>query len=490
MNYKVGMDIGFWILGFWEVLIFNTTSIYEIMYIYFLKPLKMKTLIFVLFVIGASTILVAKPGNFQISGQVQNHLEPTINITYINNKKMASANLDAEGNFSISAAIEEGYYLLSYGRNTSYLYLHPNDHLKLTFDANHFENTLMFIGRGAERNNYLAKKSAVGAKLTEDLDAFYKVDEASYLSNIENIKNTHTASLAKYDVEAFFKKAELKSLEYQRLLSIQNYKSNYKFYIGEVIIPSSDFYLPLESLDLNDEDDYKTQPYYRYVVNSLWSDRIDAAADVDGMLAVFRQVRSNDLATSLVNGFYSEISTNKERSKDYLDLIKRITKQKRYIEAAEKKYQESLNAQGLNKGAVSPNFSFENLDGHTVNLHDLKGKYVYIDIWATWCSPCLKQVPYLKELEERYRDEEIVFVSISVDKNEFKDAWKQMIADKQLGGLQLFADKSFDSDFLEAYAVNSIPRFILIDPEGKIVDPEAPQPSFARTKTLLDELLN
>ena len=64
-----------------------------------------------------------------------------------------------------------------------------------------------------------------------------------------------------------------------------------------------------------------------------------------------------------------------------------------------------------------------------------------------------------------------------------------MVIDKKLGGLQLFADKSFDSAFMDAYAVNSIPRFILIDPEGKIVNTQAPRPSFDATKVLLDGLL-
>ena len=99
-------------------------------------------------------------------------------------------------------------------------------------------------------------------------------------------------------------------------------------------------------------------------------------------------------------------------------------------------------------------------------------------------------MPYLKQLEKRYHDKNVAFVSISVDKKEVKATWKQMVADKQLGGLQLFADKSFDSAFMDAYAVNSIPRFILIDPEGKIVNPEAPRPSFDKTRALLDGLLN
>ncbi|WP_299115376.1 TlpA disulfide reductase family protein [uncultured Winogradskyella sp.] len=142
------------------------------------------------------------------------------------------------------------------------------------------------------------------------------------------------------------------------------------------------------------------------------------------------------------------------------------------------------------KGDTSPVFSYESVDGKIISLEDLKGKYVYIDVWATWCSPCIKQVPYLRVLEERYHNKNIVFVSISVDKEKVKDTWKQFIIDKQLGGIQLFADKSFDSDFMNAYAVNSIPRFILIDPEGKIIDSEAPRPSFEKTRVLLDELLN
>ena len=122
-------------------------------------------------------------------------------------------------------------------------------------------------------------------------------------------------------------------------------------------------------------------------------------------------------------------------------------------------------------------------------MSDFRGKYVYIDVWATWCSPCIKQVPYLKALEEDYRDKNIVFVSISVDKEAVKSTWKQMVADEELEGVQLFSDNSFDSEFMDAYAVNSIPRFILIDPDGKIVDQEAPRPSFKKTRDLFDEIL-
>lgn len=450
----------------------------------------MKTTTNLIIALFFSFSVFASSGKVKISGTVKNVTASTVSILQLNNQSLVSAELDAQGNFEMSTKLEDGYYFLQYGRNMMHVYLYPKDELVITFDAENFDNSLSYAGKGAERNNYLANKAVVDASLTEDLQAFYKVDETTYLKNLDNVKSRHLDSLSNYAVEDFFEIAEKKSLEYDRLLSIQNYKTSYKFYLGEEINPSDDFYKPIEKVKLDNEEDYQKQPYYRYLVNSVWSKRIAAESTVDGMLKVFRKVPSQPIAISLVNGFYSDISSEEGRAKDYLDLIKRITTYKPFVEAAEKKYEEVVNAQGLSKGADSPVFSYESVDGKTVSLSDFKGKYVYIDVWATWCAPCLSQVPYLKALEARYHDKNIVFVSISVDKKEVKDKWKKMIADKGLGGVQLFADKSFDSDFMNAYAVNSIPRFILIDPDGKILDTEAPRPSFDKTKTLLDSLLN
>ncbi|WP_127845677.1 TlpA family protein disulfide reductase [Psychroflexus aestuariivivens] len=449
----------------------------------------MLRIISTIFSILISFSLHAKSGKATISGQIENHTSSSIRISHLNNQKLVSAELDEQGNFKMTTKIEDGFYFLKYGRNTSLIYLYPKDKLDITFDAKDYKSTLTFNGKGATRNNYLVNKDKLESELTKDLEAFYKVNEEDFLKNIQEIKKVHLSALSEYEVEKIFKTAEKKSLEYNRLLSIQNYESNYKFYLGEEITVSKDFTNPIKSLDLKNKEDYKKQPYYRYLVNSVWSERIDEAKDVGGMLNVLRNIKSQDLLVSLVNGAYSKISSNKERAKDYLDLIKQVTTHELFIERAEKKYQETVRFESLKKGNISPEFSYENVNGEIISLKDLKGKYVYIDVWATWCAPCLKQIPYLKKLEHTYKDNNIVFVSISVDKKEVKKTWKQTIKDKKLTGIQLFADKSFDSDFMNAYAVNSIPRFILIDPKGKIINPEAPRPSFEKTKTLLDQLL-
>ena len=139
--------------------------------------------------------------------------------------------------------------------------------------------------------------------------------------------------------------------------------------------------------------------------------------------------------------------------------------------------------------SVSPSFDFENHKGGKTKLEDLKGKYVYIDVWATWCGPCRQEIPFLQKTEEAYHGKNIEFVSISVDVMKDKEKWNKFVTDKNLGGIQLLADKDWKSDFVQGYKINGIPRFILIDPNGVVVDADAARPSSPKLKEQLDGLL-
>lgn len=134
----------------------------------------------------------------------------------------------------------------------------------------------------------------------------------------------------------------------------------------------------------------------------------------------------------------------------------------------------------------APGFSFASIDGKQISLEDLKGKFVYVDIWATWCRPCLMQIPTLKEVEERYRDKNIEFVSISVDRESDQQKWRKMVEEKQLGGLQLYAGSN--SEFHNNYQISSIPRFLLIGKEGELIDGNAPRPLNHQTNGVNEEL--
>jgi len=127
------------------------------------------------------------------------------------------------------------------------------------------------------------------------------------------------------------------------------------------------------------------------------------------------------------------------------------------------------------KGMPSPTFeNYENIKNTKTSLSDLKGKYVYIDVWATWCGPCIGEIPALKKLNKNYTGKNVTFVSLSVDDdenhkwswNKAKKAWKKLVNNEELTGVQLIAPKGFKSKFVKDYKIYGIPRFILIDPDG------------------------
>ena len=149
---------------------------------------------------------------------------------------------------------------------------------------------------------------------------------------------------------------------------------------------------------------------------------------------------------------------------------------------------EKLKQKKLNN-TQAPSFDYENHAGGKTKLEDLRGKYVYIDVWATWCGPCRAEIPSLQKIEEKYHDKKIAFVSISVDEQKDYEKWKKFVVEKQLGGIQLYADKNWMSDFIKAFGINSIPRFILIDPTGKVVNADADRPSNPKLQEQLDALL-
>lgn len=177
---------------------------------------------------------------------------------------------------------------------------------------------------------------------------------------------------------------------------------------------------------------------------------------------------------------------NKELDTAFVSVQKKgLTGLKKYLDNsfADKQYL----ANTLAKGKPSPKFeNYENFKGGTTSLDDLKGKYVYIDMWATWCQPCKNEIPFLQKVEKKYHGKNIEFVSISVDQKKDYEVWKKMVADMNLSGVQLYSNR--DKAFSGAYRVNSIPRFILLDPQGNIIDANAPRPSSPKLIELFNSL--
>ncbi len=194
-----------------------------------------------------------------------------------------------------------------------------------------------------------------------------------------------------------------------------------------------------------------------------------------------------NLYTNIDSTLLASSKSQNQRMLDYLE--------KNYDKQHPVAKQRASLMEKITKGKPSPKFeNYENFKGGTTSLDDLKGKYVYIDLWATWCGPCIREIPSLQKTEKEYHDKNIEFVSISTDSDRRSGGtwekanakWKKFVTDKNLTGMQLWTGK--DIKFMQDYQVTGIPRFILLDPQGNIINNDAPRPSSPELKKLFTVL--
>jgi len=118
-------------------------------------------------------------------------------------------------------------------------------------------------------------------------------------------------------------------------------------------------------------------------------------------------------------------------------------------------------------GGIAPDIDLTTPDGKKETLYSLRGKYVLLDFWASWCGPCRKEIPCLKSIYERFKDKGFEIYSVSLDDK--KEAWTGAIQELNLPWIQVSSLKGWDCPVAKRYGVTSVPTMYLLNPEGKIV---------------------
>jgi peroxiredoxin len=118
-------------------------------------------------------------------------------------------------------------------------------------------------------------------------------------------------------------------------------------------------------------------------------------------------------------------------------------------------------------GAVLPNIELPDTEGKLISLESLRGKYVLVDFWASWCGPCVKEIPNLKKAYQKYHDKGFEILSISLDHE--KESWLNGIEKHELNWLNVSDLKVFGSPFVKQLAVAYVPHTFLLDPNGVII---------------------
>ena len=223
--------------------------------------------------------------------------------------------------------------------------------------------------------------------------------------------------------------------------------------------------------------------------------RIDSRSTTETLMANMKEATN-----TLLTGSYIANDTIKGEfmlsraglNKTYEDIMDYKKRYEKYLSTEDQKLRFNVILGKFDDNAAGHeaiDFKFRDINGKQVALSDLKGKVVYIDIWATWCGPCKHEIPFLGTLEEEYaKNKEMAFMSVSIDQERDLGKWKDMVKELNLKGIQLFAGDQ-KQQITSPYKINSIPRFMLVGKDGKMISADAPRPSSNSIRKVLDAAL-
>ncbi len=426
----------------------------------------------------------------------------TDNITF-NQVMVDSAALDKKGNFTMTFTWNQaGEATFAHGDEIAHVYLTPGDNLHLTLNTAQFDETLKFSGKGSAINNFLAQKylreeqlqmpRALAAKKTEN--DFVKFADSLRDADLAFVDNYFAKIKTANDADMVVANAQKAAVKYNWAASRLFYPNLHSYYnkLEEPYKPNESYYNFLEEMVSERENNNPTNAYLDFAES--YADYLTAKARAEdeelknepysktyfdvvthrftGKTKAFLQTQA------LYNGL--TMGGGADEVEPLMDSYQTQTaKWPEYVAIINKAYERAL---PLKSGNPAPDFTVTNLDGRKLKLSDYKGKVVFIDVWASWCGPCLGEIPHAKKLMDGLEDDDVVFLNVSVDQSE--KAWRDAIKKHDVKGNNVLANGAFKSDIAQSYNINAIPHYILIGRDGHIIKANAGRPS----TTALDEI--
>ena len=443
----------------------------------------------------AATLFACNPEPIaKISGTIANEAAEQIIVTNFLRDSADTISI-SEGTFSASIDVAEpGMYNLSNGKYGLQLYLKPGTDITINLDIEQLKagaySDIVISGKGSGESAFMLALRAKSNAVMKDLRNLLSLPADSFKTLM--VKHNEEVIGA---IDSFKRAGASSEHFYERISLIKKIENSEKYMYYDMyharLAPKDTLPIPDEFKTVGDEIPLDNKTYfeelktYKYFVLQKHDSKMgqfigdaelekgsveEANAKFDYLikLDVGQEVKDilgnrligsytyeNDQVKEVYASRYAEVIKDEKMISEFKDLLRKLS--------------------ALKPGSKAPTFAYRDINGDLVDSEELKGKVVYIDVWATWCGPCMREIPFLKKLEEELHGLDVAFVSISIDGD--KNAWQNMVAKKELKGYQLFAEGEWSSDIVKNYAIKGIPRFILIDKKGNLVNANADRPS-------------
>ncbi|PKR81702.1 hypothetical protein CW751_04025 [Brumimicrobium salinarum] len=433
-------------------------------------------------------------GQIHISGHITNAPDSgRFRIVFYNNhfefKELTAVDLPLNNKGKYSARFEwekPQEATLNVGDEYSDLFLSPGDSLHITANYEDFDATLQYKGKGEENNNYLAAQiqhffDKRAYRHSKNQDPF------EYLAYVDSIKNANIDFYYSFDTTLLTPGFKLHMQHYLNYRFIDP-RWMFKVDFSQFDENGNPFYKKLPAkyyqfiweLDLNDQKAFDDSRYsnalQRYIYEAMQKEDLLDSLNLNEDLPFYakryyfiKSAFSGKILDFQLTKFMHHYIPTKYENKHWVALMKdyKSTCQNQdYLAFIDNKFKR---IKQLTYGKKAPDFLLESLDGDTVSLTSFKGKVVFIDFWATWCSPCISAIPKMEVLVEQFKHEkEIIILFINVEDS--KSKWKKYLEENEIKGLHLYANKQKSKELFEKFSFSGIPHYVLIGKDGKIID--------------------
>ena len=404
--------------------------------------------------------------------------------------------VDASGNFSWTpsgtGSQEYGIRVAGYQPWRIPVYLTPGDREELDLSLLPDKTIkVKYAGNRATENEYrLAFSRLDELRIGYDLES-RKLSFADYKAQLEPIEHDLQILLEQIDdpeIKAHFRQKQ--HLWFQNRRTVYASVLAMRLREGEAT-PDENFNAFVQSLDVNDPKECNEYMVYEIIYWQQAQDsafrteerKIDYLNRLDHLVS--NQEMKNEFATKYMKMAISgELGRPLDKEiKRYNEICTDGTMRNQIAE----QYKEYLRVYGnLMPGKPAPDFELIDDKGEKCRLSDLKGTYVFVDVWATWCKGCVMEIPYMEKLQEHFaNDKRITLISISWDYTQ--KVWLDYLKKRPATWPQYMVDKENMDVMKKEYRISGIPRFMLIDPQGCLVSYNYERPSHPECVKMLEQ---
>jgi thiol-disulfide isomerase/thioredoxin len=375
--------------------------------------------------------------------------------------------------------LSAGYYALSIGRYRMMIFMSANDSVYIDWSLGGMGMPPVIrgtrIAENSMRESYVFQDYM--GTMKNKPSVFTGALMEQWTNDMESIEGFKTVDNIKPSRDFIDMQKKLATVSYLQALKIDYPRAHAMYYPGDTLKYPATVDAVLNTLSMNDTSLLMNDEYVDLLDKELRYSKNFREYDYDS--TYLDAVVNSDRNVKVKNAMLFDAMKNMITSSG--DSVKRNALFNKYIgHVNDKVYVDRLQKRlalenSLIKGMPAPLFDAVSIAGKKMTIKDFKGRYVVIDVWATWCAPCKQESPFFERYAEMYSGDKLAFVSLSVDEGNNVYSWQYEAAAKSKRVVQLRVDDSFA--FMRKYGIESIPRFILIDPQGNIAMMNMPRAS-------------